>query len=141
MPNCRRAGTLLLLPPLRPHRALHQPQRQPLHLLQSFGVAIRSPAGGRRVRGCAPVDRSADRHKYSRACARLYLCLGRDSNPHGPFGPRDFLTTMAFATVCICLWSGLFLHHGSSIFRCVVSSLCTFLLSKAWLKIAFSIVC
>ena len=28
----------------------------------------------------------------------LFLCLGRDSNPHGRFGPRDFLTTMAFAT-------------------------------------------
>ena len=26
------------------------------------------------------------------------MCLGRDSNPHGRFGPRDFLATMAFAT-------------------------------------------
>jgi len=62
------------------------------------------------------------------------MCLGRDSNPHGLFGPRDFLATMAFAT-SHCLWSGLFLHHGSRIFRCVVSSLCTFLPKEAWLKI------
>ena len=30
------------------------------------------------------------------------LCLGRESNPHGRFGPRDFLTTMAFATISVC---------------------------------------
>ena len=40
-----------------------------------------------------------------------------------------------------CLWSGLFLHHGSLLFRCAVSSLCTFLFSEAWLKIAFSVTC
>jgi hypothetical protein len=47
---------------------------------------------------------------------------------------------MAFAT-SLCLWSGLFLHHGSRIFRCVVSSLCTFLPKEAWLKITISITC
>ncbi len=47
-------------------------------------------------------------------------CLGRESNPHGRFGPRDFRTTMAFATISVC---GL-------------DYLCTFLLSEAWLKIA-----
>ncbi len=26
------------------------------------------------------------------------MCLGRESNPHGLFGPRDFLAAMAFAT-------------------------------------------
>ncbi len=30
------------------------------------------------------------------------LCPGRESNPHGPFGPRDFLTTAAFTAV---IWS------------------------------------
>jgi len=30
------------------------------------------------------------------------MCPGRESNPHGPFGPRDFLTTTAFAAV---IWS------------------------------------
>ena len=30
------------------------------------------------------------------------MCLGRDSNPHGRFGPRDFRTTMAFATITVC---------------------------------------
>ena len=34
-----------------------------------------------------------------------------------------------------CLWSGLFLHRRL-LFRCVVSSLCTFLSKEAWLKIA-----
>lgn len=65
------------------------------------------------------------------------MCLGRESNPHGHFCPRDFLTTMAFATSR--LWSGLFLHHDFS-FRCVVSSLCTFLLPEAWLKITIGII-
>ena len=70
---------------------------------------------------------------------RSLLCLGRESNPHGHCWPRDFLTTMAFATGRAygpCLWSGLFLHRGAMPFRCVVSSLCTFLFPEAWLKIA-----
>jgi len=29
-------------------------------------------------------------------------CPGRESNPYGLFGPRDFLATMTFAT---CLWA------------------------------------
>ena len=32
----------------------------------------------------------------------LFSCLGRESNPHGRFGPRDFLATMAFATISVC---------------------------------------
>ena len=71
------------------------------------------------------------------------MCPGRDSNPHGRFGPRDFLATMAFATVvrreALRSWSGLFLHHGALLVRCVVSSLCTFLFSEAWLKITIGI--
>ena len=33
----------------------------------------------------------------------VILCLGRESNPHGLFGPRDFLAAMAFATGGKCL--------------------------------------
>ena len=71
----------------------------------------------------------------------VFSCLGRDSNPHGRFGPRDFLTTMAFATVIAPQWRfvrGLDYSFtiGLSPRRCVVSSLCTFLLPEAWLKIA-----
>ena len=29
-------------------------------------------------------------------------CLGWESNPYGRFGPRDFRTTMAFATISVC---------------------------------------
>ncbi len=65
------------------------------------------------------------------------MCLGWDSNPYRHFCPRDFLATMAFATVC--LWSGLFLHHNLRL-RCVVSSLCTFLIYEAWLKITIGII-
>ena len=72
----------------------------------------------------------------------VYKCPGRESNPHGRFGPRDFRTTVAFAirrtSRRACLGSGLFLHHRTGSIRCVVSSLCTFLLPEAWLKIAFS---
>ena len=32
----------------------------------------------------------------------FFVCLGWDSNPYGRFGPRDFLTTMAFATISVC---------------------------------------
>ena len=44
------------------------------------------------------------------------------------------------------LWSGPFLHRGANqflLFRCVVSSLCTFLFSieEAWLKITISVTC
>ncbi len=66
------------------------------------------------------------------------LCLGRESNPHGLFGPRDFRTTMAFATKNVC---GLDYSFTIGLpFRCAVSSLCTFLLLEAWLKIAFGVI-
>ena len=68
------------------------------------------------------------------------MCPGRDSNPHGRFGPRDFLTTMAFATVFVCGPDYSFTLE-LQLFRCVVSSLCTFLLPKAWLKITISLTC
>ena len=61
----------------------------------------------------------------------VLMCLGRESNPHGRFGPRDFLTTMTLVTdnaiSAFRLWSGLFLHHRAGLVRCAVSSLCTFL--------------
>lgn len=36
------------------------------------------PAGGRGVRGCAPVETGAVRHKKGRAIAQPFLCLGRE---------------------------------------------------------------
>ena len=66
------------------------------------------------------------------------MCLGRDSNPHGHYCPRDFLATMAFATFYVCGPDYSFTMK-LMLFRCVVSSLCTFLLSKAWLKITIGI--
>jgi len=73
------------------------------------------------------------------------MCLGRDSNPHGRFGPRDFLATMAFATFYVrgLDYSFTVEQINLSLFRRVVSSLCTFLFSfkEAWLKITISITC
>ena len=56
--------------------------------------------------------------------------------PARPFRAKGFSYHYGLRHHC-CLWSGLFLHHGAWLFRCAVSSLCTFLLSEAWLKIAF----
>ena len=82
-----------------------------------------------------------ENQKLTKSC----LCPGRESNPHGRFGPRDFRTTVAFAirraSRRACLGSGLFLHHRTGSIRCVVSSLCTFLLPEAWLKITISMTC
>ena len=55
--------------------------------------------------------------------------------PARPFRAKGFSYHYGFRHH-FCLWSGLFLHRGARLFRCVVSSLCTFLLSEAWLKIA-----
>ena len=57
----------------------------------------------------------------------FHWCPRRESNPHGRFGPRDFLTTIVFTTRFIpygllgipriawhspiCLWPGLYLNH------------------------------
>ena len=38
------------------------------------------------------------------------VCLERDSNPHGPFGPRDFRTTIAFATKTLGTSAPIFFH-------------------------------
>ena len=66
------------------------------------------------------------------------LCLGRESNPHGRFGPRDFLTTMAFATITVCGPDYSFTMESCSLgVPCLVSAPSFNL--KAWLKIAFSI--
>ena len=67
-------------------------------------------------------------------------CLGWDSNPYGRFGPRDFLTTMAFATINVCGPDYSFtigtIPLGVS---CLVSapSSC----AEAWLKITISATC
>ena len=58
--------------------------------------------------------------------------------PIRPFRAKGFSYHYGFRHH-YCLWSGLFLHHGFMLFRCAVSSLCTFLLSKAWLKIAIGV--
>ena len=47
---------------------------------------------------------------------------------------------MAFATITVCGPDYSFTMK-LLLFRCVVSSLCTFLLSEAWLKITISITC
>ena len=43
-----------------------------------------------------------DIKKVGYICHAFALCPGRESNPHGPFGPRDFLTATTFAAV---IWS------------------------------------
>ena len=58
--------------------------------------------------------------------------------PARPFRAKGFSYHYGFRHH-FCLWSGLFLHRGARLFRCVVSSLCTFLLSEAWLKIAIGL--
>ena len=64
--------------------------------------------------------------------------------PARPFRAKGFSYHYGFChqitLICVCLWSGLFLHRGAKPFRCAVSSLCTFLLAEAWLKIAFSMI-
>ena len=65
-------------------------------------------------------------------------CLGRESNPHGRFGPRDFRTTMAFATISICGLDYSFTVEQNSLgVPCLVSAPSFF---KAWLKIAFGMI-
>ena len=49
--------------------------------------------------------------------------------PARPFRAKGFSYHYGFRHH-LCLWSGLFLHHGVSLFRCAVSSLCTFLFLK-----------
>ena len=51
------------------------------------------------------------------------MCLGRESNPHGRFGPRDFRTTMAFATISVCgLDYSFTVELGSLGVSCLVSA-------------------
>ena len=97
------------------------------------------------VASCLPNVCQVKKNTPSRYLESVFLCPGRESNPHGRFGPRDFRTTVAFAirraSRRACLGSGLFLHHRTGSIRCVVSSLCTFLLPEAWLKITISMTC
>ena len=71
----------------------------------------------------------------------LFLrCLGWDSNPYEHFCSRDFLTTMAFATITVCGPDYSFTMESCSLgVPCLVSAPSFNL--KAWLKIAFSITC
>ena len=49
--------------------------------------------------GVRPLNQySAKGTKKASPQAMLFVCLGRESNPHGHYCPRDFRTTMAFAT-------------------------------------------
>ena len=72
-------------------------------------------------------------------CLRSRLLVPRAGiEPARPFRAKGFSYHYGFRHH-FCLWSGLFLHRGARLFRCVVSSLCTFLLSEAWLKIAIGL--
>ena len=54
---------------------------------------------------------------------KSFSCLGRESNPHGRFGPRDFRTTMAFATISVCgLDYSFTVELGSLGVSCLVSA-------------------
>ena len=51
------------------------------------------------------------------------MCLGWESNPYGLFGPRDFLTTMAYATIAVCgLDYSFTMGRGSLGVPCLVSA-------------------
>ena len=53
----------------------------------------------------------------------LFLCLGRDSNPYSPFGPRDFLTAMTFVTgYAVCSLDYSFTVDFSLGVSCLVSA-------------------
>gem|GEM_PF-6061799 len=73
----------------------------------------------------------------------MLFCVPRAGiEPARPFLAKGFSYHYGFrhrVACCDCLWSGLFLHHGAKPFRRVVSSLCTFLLLKAWLKITIGL--
>ena len=59
----------------------------------------------------------------NRQYTKSLMCLGRESNPHGRFGPRDFLTTMAFATISVCgLDYSFTVEPGSLGVPCLVSA-------------------
>ena len=62
-----------------------------------------------------------------------YLYSERELNPHSHNGYRIFLL-LQLSLPQLCLQSGLYLHHIFRL-RCSVSSLYTFLISKAWLGI------
>ena len=68
----------------------------------------------------------------------MLFCVPRAGiEPARPFRAKGFSYHYGFRHH-FCLWSGLFLHLGFP-FRCAVSSLCTFLLLEAWLKIAIGL--
>ena len=113
--------------------------------LISIGAALRIVVSVTHLMTRLPNVCQVIKNTPSRYLESAFSCPGRESNPHGRFGPRDFRTTVAFAirraSRSTCLGSGLFLHHRTGSIRCVVSSLCTFLLPEAWLKITISMTC
>ena len=50
------------------------------------------------------------RKKNESRFSQLSLYREWDSNPHDHHWPKDFLTTMTFATILLCLWSGITLN-------------------------------
>ena len=63
------------------------------------------------------------KNTLSRYLESVFMCLGRESNPHGRFGPRDFRTTMAFATISVCgLDYSFTVELGSLGVSCLVSA-------------------
>ena len=74
--------------------------------LKVSSKGLRSHFGGEGVGDYFPPSPLFVPPKQNNRLVYIYkaviLCLGRESNPHGRFGPRDFLTTMAFATISVC---------------------------------------
>ena len=109
------------------------PVRHPLTSAPAFASSnVRPPA--------VKVKPSRIKHlDVKRAAGLAALFVPRAGiEPARPFRAKGFSYHYGFRHH-LCLWSGLFLHRGAGPFRCVVSSLCTFLFSEAWLKIAIGL--
>jgi len=52
----------------------------------------------KRPKTCPGTEKTVEGTKKASPERCFFVCLGRESNPHGLFGPRDFLAAMAFAT-------------------------------------------
>ena len=73
--------------------------------------------------GCLPNVYQVKKNTPSSVLEGVSGCLGRESNPHGRFGPRDFRTTMAFATISVCgLDYSFTVEPGSLGVSCLVSA-------------------
>ena len=88
--------------------------------------------------GVRPLNQYSAKGTKKASLAAMLFCVPRAGiEPARPFRAKGFSYHYGFRHH-FCLWSGLFLHHGFP-FRCAVSSLCTFLYSEAWLKIAIGV--